>query len=113
KPTAPGKLAKSEQGKAVGVCACGAVRLEVDVPAFWAWHDHSRATQRAQGCAYATYVGVWRIRFRIVEGAKSITRYEDPASRATRSFCAACGTPLLYDRGGRAKMIDIPRALFD
>ena len=107
------KPAKPSQGKATGVCACGAVRIEIDVPAFWAWHDHSKATQRAQGCAYATYIGVWRSRFRIMKGTRSITRFEDPASHTARSFCTKCGTPLLYERTRRSKMIDIPRALFD
>jgi hypothetical protein len=113
KPAGTGKPAKPSQGKAVGVCACGAVRIEIDVPAFWAWHDHSKASQRAQGCAYATYIGVWRSRFRIVKGAKSIARFTNPASRAVRSFCVKCGTPLLYERDGRIKMVNIPRALFD
>ncbi len=112
-PAPARKSAKPSQGRAVGTCTCGTVRLEIDVPAFWAWHDHSKATQRAQGCAYATYIGVWRSRLRIAKGARSITRFEDPATRAARSFCARCGTPLLYERAGRSKMVDIPRALFD
>jgi hypothetical protein len=109
----PAKPKKGSQNTAAGTCACGAVRLEIDIPAFWAWHDHSRATQRAQGCAYATYIGVWRSRLRIVKGARSITRFEEPVSRVARSFCRTCGTPLLYERDGRLKMINIPRALFD
>jgi len=40
-----------------GRCLCGAVELEIDFPAFWAWHDHSAASRRAHGAAYATYVG--------------------------------------------------------
>jgi hypothetical protein len=113
KPTVHEKPAKASRGTADGACACGAVRLQIDVPAFWAWHDHSKASQRAQGCAYATYVGVWRSRLRIAKGARSITRFEDPATHHARSFCTRCGTPLLYERAGRGKMIDIPRALFD
>src|SRR6516165_1981662 len=38
-----------------GRCLCGAVELEIDFPAFWAWHDHSAASCRAHGAAYATY----------------------------------------------------------
>ncbi len=48
-----------------GQCLCGAVHLEFDYPAFWAWHDHTRASRVAHGAAAATYVGVWRKRFRI------------------------------------------------
>jgi hypothetical protein len=98
-------------GKARGACLCGAVEIEIDMPAFWAWHDHSKATQRAQGCAYATYIGVWKSRMRVAKGAKAITRYADEETRAARSFCSHCGTPLLYER--RAKMVNIPRALFE
>jgi len=96
---------------AMARCVCGAVALEIDFPAFWAWHDHSVTTRRAHGAAYATYVGVWRRRMRIIQGADHITRYADAAG--ARSFCAVCGTPVLYERGQSAKMVNIPRALFD
>jgi hypothetical protein len=105
----PAKLSSAARGE----CSCGAVHIEIAVPVFWAWHDHGRATQRAQGCAYATYVGCWKSKLRIVKGAKSITTYGDPKTGAVRSFCARCGTPLLYERAGRGKMINLPRALFD
>jgi len=26
-----------------GQCLCGAVQVEIGLPAFWAWHDHSRS----------------------------------------------------------------------
>lgn len=100
-------------GRATGACACGKVRIEIDLPAFWAWHDHSPKTRRAQGCAYATYVGVWKSKLRVLKGAGSIARFEDKKAKTVRSFCAACGTPLLYERAHSPKMINLPRALFD
>ena len=111
----PSKSGKQKRPRDVAAasCACGAVRIEIDTPVFWAWHDHGRATQRAQGCAYATYVGCWKSRVRVANGARSIASFEDPKTRSIRSFCAKCGTPLLYERAGRGKMINIPRALFD
>ncbi len=96
-----------------GRCVCGAVALEIDFPAFWAWHDHSAATRQAHGAAYATYIGSWRSRFRITKGEAHITCYEDHARNTARSFCTLCGTPLLYERGHSPKMVNIPRALFD
>ncbi|HEY1935403.1 MAG TPA: GFA family protein [Acetobacteraceae bacterium] len=96
-----------------GQCLCGRVRLEFDYPAFWAWHDHSRATQHAHGAAYATYVGVWRSRFRITLGANRIVRFEDKPHGSTRSFCATCGTTLLYERSRSRRMVNLPRALFE
>jgi hypothetical protein len=95
-----------------GRCLCGAVRFEIDYPARWAWHDHSIASRRAHGAAYATYVGSWRKRFRVTKGAAGITRFEDKATKTVRSFCARCGTPLLYERARSPHMVNIPRALF-
>jgi hypothetical protein len=112
KTAAEPKPAKPSTAKAIAACVCGAVRIEIDVPAFWAWHDHSAASRLAQGCAYATYVGTWKSRMRIVKGTKSVTRFEDEAKRTARSFCAKCGTPLIYERASSQKMVNIPRALF-
>ena len=99
-------------GIATGQCLCGRVAFEIDVPARWAWHDHSAASRRAHGAAYATYVGSWRKRFRITKGEASIARYEDKASKTARGFCSSCGTPLIYERARSPHMVNIPRALF-
>lgn len=96
--------------RAEGRCACGAVVIDIAVPAQWAWHDHSPASRRAHGAAYATYVGSWASRFRIVAGEDQLTHYEDKQNRATRSFCSVCGTPMLYRRN--KQNVNIPRALF-
>lgn len=110
---ARGKLGAGSTAAVAGQCTCGRVRLEFDFPAFWAWHDHSRATQHAHGAAYATYVGVWRSRLRIVAGIDRIARFEDRSRQTTRSFCASCGTPLLFERAGSRRMVNLPRALFE
>jgi hypothetical protein len=104
--------AAAATGIARGACLCGSVSFEIDVPARWAWHDHSAASRRAHGAAYATYVGSWRKRFRITDGEADIVRYEDEAAKTTRSFCKRCGTPLLYERARSPHMVNIPRALF-
>jgi hypothetical protein len=106
KKVAPGK-------PAAGRCLCGKVRFEIDFPAFWAWHDHTAATRRAHGAAYATYVGTWKKRFRMTQGAELVTRFQDKATGSARSFCARCGTPLFYERARSRHMINIPRALFE
>jgi hypothetical protein len=107
------KAAKRKAAKqAIGRCLCGAVELEIDFPAFWAWHDHSLASRRAHGAVYATYIGCWRKHVRVKKGEKSITRFADAATNTVRSFCAACGTPLLYERKRSPHMVNLPRALF-
>jgi hypothetical protein len=95
-----------------GSCLCGAVELEIDFPAFWAWHDHSEASRRAHGAAYATYVGCWRKHARVAKGQRSIARFEDAKTGSARSFCSRCGTPLFYERRRSPHMVNIPRALF-
>jgi hypothetical protein len=104
--------AKRDRVTAEGACACGAVRIEIVTPAVWAWHDHSAASRRAQGCAYATYVGSWKSKFRVLEGEAHITRYRDEAEGTVRGFCARCGTPLTYERPRSPQILNIPRALF-
>ena len=71
----------ARQARPQGQCLCGKVCFEIDVPARWAWHDHSAASRRAHGAAYATYVGSWRKRFRITKGKAAIARYEDKAAK--------------------------------
>jgi hypothetical protein len=99
-------------GVARGQCLCGVVVFEIDVPARWAWHDHSSASRRAHGAAYATYVGSWRKRFRITAGEKDISRFDDATTKTRRSFCKRCGTPLIYERPRSPHMVNISRALF-
>src|SRR5471032_1148790 len=101
-----------QKGMAKGRCLCGAVQIEIGVPARWAWHDHSSATRRAHGAAYATYIGSWRKRFRITKGKSEVARFEDKATKTARSFCKRCGTPLIYERARSPHMVNIPRALF-
>jgi hypothetical protein len=107
------RVSKAPAAIAVGQCRCGDVRLEINVPAVWAWHDHSQRSRHAHGAAYATYVGSWRSRFRVTAGAAGITRFEDAAAGTARSFCARCGTPLFYERAHAPQMVNIPRALFE
>jgi hypothetical protein len=111
-PSSRSKPAKRSAVQAEGRCVCGVVRLEIDVPAVWAWHDHGAKSRHAQGCAYATYVGSWKSRFRLLAGEEHIARYEDAEAGTVRSFCARCGTPLMYERARSPKIVNIPRAVF-
>jgi hypothetical protein len=96
---------------AIARCLCEAVAIEIDSPAFWAWHDHGQHSRRAHGAAYATYVGCRRKRMRVLKGKTRITRYEDGGE--TRSFCSRCGTPLLFEKKRSPHFVNIPRALFE
>ncbi len=108
----PGPKLRKVANAVPGECLCGEVRVEIDFPARWAWHDHSAASRHAHGAAYATYVGSWRSRFRVTGGMSSISRFEGPSAGTTRSFCSRCGTPISYERSRSPQMVNIPRALF-
>jgi hypothetical protein len=110
-PGTPKSRPKPSPTQAQGSCVCGAVRFEIDVPARWAWHDHSAKSRHAQGCAYVTYVGSYKSRFRILAGEDRLTRYEDHDHGTLRRFCQTCGTPVTYERTSTV-MVNIPRALF-
>ena len=93
-----------------GGCACGDVVIAFDFPAFWVWHDHSATTRRAHGAAYATYVGAWKSRVRVLKGEAKLARFENAGRETSRSFCKRCGTHL--QRAFSRAQMDQPRALF-
>src|SRR5262249_33277828 len=105
-------MATPRKGIVTGRCQCGKVLVEIGVPARRAWHDHSRASRRAHGAAYATYVGSWRSRFRIAMGKAAIARFKDEAGEV-RCFCSGCGPPSYYERKRSPPMVNVPRALCD
>lgn len=107
-----GKIDAAMSSAVPAECVCGAIRIEIDFPARCAWHDHSAATRHAHGAAYATYVVSWRSRFRVTKGKTKIKCFKDGTARTRRSFCARCGTPLIYERDRSPQIVNIPRALF-
>ncbi|MBV8592764.1 MAG: GFA family protein [Caulobacteraceae bacterium] len=98
---------------AVASCACGAVRLEMTIPAVWAWNDHSLAGRRAHGGAYATYVGSWKSRVRLTSGDEALASWTSPDTGAVRRFCRRCGTTVMVERARAPRMVNIPRGLFE
>ena len=76
-----------------GPMSCGAVQIEIGIPARWAWHDHSSADRRVHRAAYATYVGSWRSRFRVTKGKAKITRFLEKATGRTRASVPGAERP--------------------
>lgn len=115
KKAGTGKTARAKAPAApsiTGACLCGGVEIAVDVPVFWAWHDHSAASRRAHGAVYATYAGCWKSKVRVTKGEKLVSVFSDAARGHTRSFCSRCGSPLMFARKGSPKWLNVPRALF-
>lgn len=112
KPSVPPRPRMKAAETLSGACLCGGVEIEIDMPAFWAWHDHSEASRRAHGAAYATYAGCWKSKVRVRKGETLISTFNDTERKHVRSFCSRCGTPLMFARGGAPKWLNVPRALF-
>ncbi len=91
-----------------GGCLCGAVAFEIDLPTKWCAHCHCTMCRRAHGAPYVTWVGVPRDRFRLVEG-ETLVRYAS-SPPAKRSFCATCGSPLLFESTRWADEVHVARA---
>ena len=77
----------AERTEVEGRCVCGDVVILLAFPAFWAWHDHSSATRHAHGAAYATYVGAWKSRVRVLIGEAKLARFENVGTGTSRKFC--------------------------
>ena len=82
------------QRESTGRCLCGAVRFTAEGEPLWVVHCHCHSCRRNTGSALATFVGFPRARVRYTQGTPA-TYASSPG--VTRSFCAACGTPLSYE----------------
>ena len=108
-----GAAPKLSGRRVFGRCLCGAVELEIDFPAFWAWHYYfCGKPSRARRRVCDLYRLFWRKHARVAQGQRSIARFEDAKTGSTRSFCSRCGTPLLDERQRSLHTVNIPRALF-
>lgn len=77
-----------------GACLCGAVQLRVDDGGVkWSAYCHCTMCRRAHGTSPVAWVGVHRSQFH-VDGP--LAKYLS-SSAAHRSFCAKCGSPLLFE----------------
>ena len=92
----------SEQKNRQGGCCCGAIRYQaVGTPAMVAY-CHCEDCRRSGGSVVAVLAGFPREQFELIAG-KPTGFSATPG--VTRSFCSACGTPLLYENDGFAENI--------
>lgn len=87
-----------------GGCLCGAVRFAAAGEPLWIGHCHCTSCRRNTGAALATFVGVRRAQFRYLQGKPAV--YES-SPQVWRSFCPACGTPLVYEAARWAAEVHI------
>jgi hypothetical protein len=80
-----------------GGCQCGAVRYVLRAKPTGAVVCHCRMCQKAGGAPLMAFAGVKIADLVVVRGA--VTKYSS-SEIAQRGFCAACGTPLIYQMKG-------------
>jgi hypothetical protein len=92
-----------------GGCQCGAVRFALYAEPRKVGVCHCRMCQKAVAGPFAVLAEVPWSAFAWSQGQPSAFR---SSSRATRDFCAACGTPLSYRKPG-GDIIELLTGAFD
>lgn len=93
----------SQAGTALaGGCLCGAVRYEIRAPLV-SCHCHCSLCRRASGAPFVTWTSVVNRDFRWTRGEPKTVR---SSAWATRLFCSACGTPLMFQVDAQAQSAD-------
>ena len=90
-------------------CFCGAVRLAASGQPFQVSWCHCRDCRRQTGAPAVVWAGFRRDD--VVFDGSPKRRQSSP--HITRSFCAACGTPISYEDDRLAGEIYVHAALFD
>lgn len=93
-----------------GQCFCGAVRYELTGPLWHATVCHCTICRKASGAPSVAWVTGQRSNFRVTRGTPHGFRSSD---HGTRSFCAACGTPLTFCSSALPDEIDVTIASLD
>ena len=79
--------------EAIGGCLCGALRYRITGAPMSVTHCHCSMCRRAAGSPVVTWLTVAPSEFSFTQGAPKSYR---SSPRATRTFCADCGTPLTF-----------------
>jgi hypothetical protein len=92
-----------------GGCLCGAVRYRARGPALRVNHCHCAMCRRTTGAVAATWATVALDGFALAAGKPAEYR---ASPKATRAFCATCGSTQFWKRDG-ADTIDIAVGTLD
>jgi hypothetical protein len=93
-----------------GGCACGAMRYRADAAPMSSMVCHCASCRRASAAPLVPWVTFANDGFAFTTGRPAIFA-SSPLVR--RGFCAACGTPLTYERAERPGEIDVTTCSLD
>jgi hypothetical protein len=91
-------------------CFCGAIRYRVGGPIVEATNCHCQMCRRTTGAPCVAWFTVPAAQFELLAGAP--TRFRS-SSRATRTFCPACGTQLTFVDDASPDAIDVTTCSLD
>ncbi|MBN8489539.1 MAG: GFA family protein [Burkholderiales bacterium] len=95
-----------------GHCLCGAVQLQVRLPARWVAHCHCTMCQRAHGAGVVTWAGFDEAAVQVGD-AHGQLRWYASSPEAHRAHCGRCGTPMLFTSSRWPGELHVARALLD
>lgn len=81
-----------------GSCLCGRIAYAISAGINAVSHCHCTMCRKAHGAAFASYGSVPRAAHTFTQGQELLRSYRSSAT-VTRTFCAACGSPLLWHDG--------------
>lgn len=95
----------------IGGCLCGAVRYVVSAGGIReSGYCHCRTCQRQSGAPVVAWFAVPSGRIRYISGDPARFR---ASARATREFCAACGTYLVFREDDLSATVSVNTATLD
>lgn len=93
-----------------GSCACGAIRYRAVGKPMASMICHCQSCRRSAGSPVVAWLTFSKEAFRFIRGQPSVLQ---SSASATRTFCAACGTPLTYENTARALEVDVTTCSLD
>jgi hypothetical protein len=93
-----------------GGCFCGRLRYEITGTPFHESNCHCSICRRTTGAPFVTWFSVRPSEFRFITGEPSRFR---SSARATRRFCAQCGTQLTFQGDDWPDEIDVTTSSLD
>ncbi len=93
-----------------GGCFCRAVRYQVDGAPFHETVCHCSICRRTSGAPLVAWASFPRAGFRFTSGSPARIR---SSPSACRSFCAVCGTPLVFEHDDFPDELDITLCSLD
>lgn len=100
----------AENTPLTGRCLCSSIQYQISGPPLWVGHCHCTMCRRQAGAAFMTWVSVKAENMSFTKGKPKSYRSSD---KATRQFCADCGTPLVFQFDANKNKVDIAASTLD